>query len=158
MIDPSYLATLRSQMRAELVLTMMQLDPLVPGWWESRHALGAELGVTGFALGANLSALARKGLVAHAPLNGGSGTFVWWVKRSPIDMPDPALVPAYVVRNITRRLHERIPVNGITQWAAVRGISRSTMGDFLGGRVKKLRNRWELVSTPYDLEVEDVAA
>jgi hypothetical protein len=49
-------------------------------------------------------------------------------------------------------------VNGITQWAAVRGISRSTMGDFLGGRVKKLRNRWELVSTPYDLEAEDVAA
>lgn len=158
MIDPSYLATLRRQMRPSLVLTLVQLEPLVPGWWESRQALGDALGIGGVPVGAHLNALARRGLVAHKALVNGAGTFVWWVKRSPTDTPDPAMVPSYVVRNLTRRLNERIPVGGVTEWAAKRNIPRSTMWDFLLGHNHRLRDRWELVSSPYDLGPEDVAA
>ena len=157
MIDPSYLATLRSsQLRPELLLTMVQLAPMVPGWWEGHEQMAAELGLTPHTFSYHLKALSRKGLVAQKTFLNGAGTFVWWVKHSPTDTPDPLAVPAYVVRNIERREHVRIPVDGITEWAKRRGIPRTSMWAFLSGGRRVLRSRWELVSSPYD--VDEVAA
>jgi hypothetical protein len=153
MIDPAYLATLRSsQVRPELVLTLVQLDAIAPGWWDSHQTLAGELGLTTCTFSYNLNALARKGLVAHKTFLNGGGTFIWWVKRSQADTPDPAATPAYVVRDLSRRLHERIPVNGIREWAKRRGIHQKTLWHLLSGRQRTLRYRWELVSSPYDLE------
>ncbi len=159
MIEPSYLATLRSsQLRPELILTMVQLAPMVPDWWDSHQTIAAKLGLNTCTFGYNLNALAKKGLVGHKTFLNGAGTFIWWVKRSHHDLPDPALVPAYVLRDTSRRLHERIPVNGITEWSQRRGIPRKSVWALLNGPRRVLRDRWELVSTPYDLEAEDVAA
>jgi hypothetical protein len=158
MIHPSYLATLRCRMRAEILVTMIQLEQLTPGWWETSDLLAAELGLCKRTMHENLRVLSRAGLVAHFMQRRSSHTWLWWVKRSPDDSPDPAQIPVYVLRSLTSHRHDRIPVNAVHQWAETRGLCYETVRKFLAGDQRILRNRWQLISTPLDLEPEEVAA
>jgi hypothetical protein len=63
-----------------------------------------------------------------------------------------------VLRSLTSHRHDRIPVDGIRQWAETRGICHETVRKFLAGDHRVLRNRWQLISTPFDLDTEEVVA
>ncbi len=58
MIQPAYLAKLRYELRAELVITLVQLEQLVPGWWCSLSDLAEQLGTDRASLNRSLSKLA----------------------------------------------------------------------------------------------------
>jgi hypothetical protein len=96
----------------------------------------------------------QKGLVGASIHANSKGTWIYWVKRHADDKPDPALEPAYVIRDLKSRMRQRIPVDQRKAWARKWNIPYATLLHFLEGGTKTLRRRWELVGGPYDLEVE----
>jgi hypothetical protein len=150
-IDPAFLASLRHQHRAEMVLCLVQLEQIIPGWWQDLHQLATILGTDRSTLNRSLRTLERRGLIRRTSISNAGGTFIWWAKRSAVDMPDPNDEPAWIVRDIRQRSRERITVSSRYQWAAKHQLPRNTFRSFLAGHQKILRNRWELVSTPLDL-------
>jgi hypothetical protein len=150
LIDPAYLATIRRQYRCELVLTLIQLEQLCPGWWLSMIELAEQLGTNRGTLNHNISKLESLGLLKRASHGNGGGTWIWWVKRSPDDAPDPKAEPAWVVMDVTNRNRYRIPISDPHSWGRRRKIPRQTMRSFLGGHHLLMRGRWQLVQTPMD--------
>ena len=150
MIDPAYLATIRRQYRCELVLTLIQLEQLCPGWWLSMTELAEDLGTDRASLNRSISKLEALGLLKRASHGNGGGTWIWWVKTSPEDEPRPDAEPAWVVRDIRDRNRYRIPISDPYSWGKRRNIPRQTMRSFLAGGQLLMRGRWELVQTPMD--------
>lgn len=148
MITPDYLAALRSQHRAELVLVMVQLEQVIPGWWEDLEALAAQLGTDRSTLNRSIRKLERLELIRRTSYSNCGGTWIWWVKCSADDQPLPSAEPAWVARDVKRRLLERIPISSRWQWAAKHGIPRGTMSSWLYGYQRLLRERWEIVESP----------
>jgi hypothetical protein len=149
-MDPAYLATIRRQYRCELVLTLIQLEQLCPGWWLSMIELAEDLGTDRASLNRSISKLEALGLLRRASHGNGGGTWIWWVKTSPEDLPDPKAEPAWVVRDIRDRNRYRIPISDPYSWGQRRKIPRQTMRSFLAGGQLLMRGRWELVQTPMD--------
>ena len=148
MIAPEYLAALRRQYRSELVLALVQLEQVVPGWWLTIEELAQLLGTDRSTLNRSIRKLERLGLIRRASYSNCGGTWIWWVQRSATDQPAPDAEPAWVARDTKRRLLERIPISSRWQWAAKRGIPRGTMSGWLYGYQRLLRNRWEIVESP----------
>lgn len=150
MIDPAYLATIRRQYRCELVLTLIQLEQLCPGWWLSMIELAEDLGTDRASLNRSISKLESLGLLKRASHGNGGGTYIWWVKTGPEDLPRAEAEPAWVVRDIRDRNRYRIPISDPYSWARRRKIPRQTMRSFLAGHQLLMRGRWQLVATPMD--------
>lgn len=150
-IAPTFLAALRRQQRCEHTLLMVQLEQLVPCWWESLHDLAEQVGSERATLNKALLVLDRKSLIARASLPNVGGTWIWWVKRHPTDKPIPSLEPCWTVWDTKNRISERIPIAKRRQWAEQRNIPYQTMRGFLAGRQLKLAGRWTLQSTPLDI-------
>jgi DNA-binding HxlR family transcriptional regulator len=148
MIDPDYLAALRRQHRPEMVLLLVQLEQVAPGWWQDLETLAEQLGRDRSTLNRSLRKLERIGLIRRASYSNCGGTWIWWVQRSATDQPAPDAEPAWVAHDVKRRLTERIPISSRWQWAAKRDIPRGTMSSWLYGRMRLLRNRWEIVESP----------
>ena len=157
MIHPPYLAALRHRYRAELVLVLVQLDQVCPGWWGSIEELAEQLGTDRATLNRSLRKLERLEMVRRASNSNSGGTWLWWVKRSENDQPRPEDEPAWTVRHLSNRTLERIPMSQRWQWAAHRGVPRNTMRSFLTGGQTTLRGRWQLVATPYDRAADPAA-
>jgi len=149
-IDPAYLATIRRQYRCELVLTLIQVEQLCPGWWLSIIELAEQLGTDRASLNRSISKLESLGLLKRASHGNGGGTWIWWVKRSPDDAPHPKAEPAWVVMDVTNRNRYSIPISDPYSWGRRRGIPRQTMRSFLAGHQLLMRGRWQLVATPMD--------
>lgn len=154
MIDPTYLSFLRGTIRAEMLLTMVQLEQRCPGWWPSQADLAEDLGLCSDTLTRNIYRLMRKGLVGASTNVNAQGAWVYWVKRSADDRLDPNLAPAYVLRDRSRRLLERLPLDQCKDWARRHRIPWRTMLSFLGGHQKVLRRRWEVASGPHTQHLE----
>ncbi len=150
MIDPEFLAVLRHRHRCELVLTMVQLEQLAPGWWPTQSDLAEQLGVIRSQLNINLQELSRAGLVGKIARSNSGGTWIYWVKRSENDQPAEDAAPAWVVRDRLRHTSERIRVDKQKDWALRYGIPPATLRSFLAGHQKVMNNRWTLVRTPFD--------
>lgn len=150
MINPTYLAALRHRYRSELLLVMVQLEQVCPGWWSSLEELAEQLGTDRATLNRSISKLERLNMVRRASNSNSGGTWLWWVKRSEDDQPRPEDEPAWVVRHIGCKTLERIPMSQRWQWAERRGVPRNTMRSFLVGGQTVLRGRWKLVATPHD--------
>ena len=150
MIHPTYLATLRNQHRCELILTLVQLEQLAPGWWPSLTQLAEDLGTDRASLNRSLTKLQALGLLRRASMGNGGGTYIWWVKTSPEDAPPPDAEPAWVVRNIENRNTYRVPISDPYAFARRRDIPRGTMRSFLAGHQLLMRGKWELIATPID--------
>jgi DNA-binding HxlR family transcriptional regulator len=149
-IAPDYLAALRRQYRAEMVLVLVQLEQVVPGWWLTIEELAEQLGTDRSTLSRSIRKLERLGLIRRASYSNCGGTWIWWVQRSATDQPAPDAEPAWVARDVKRRLTERIPISSRWQWAAKHGIPRGTMSSWLYGYQRLLRDRWEIVESPHD--------
>lgn len=153
MIEPQFLASLRRRHRAELVLVMVQLEQLAPGWWLTLHDLAEQLGTDRATLNRSVRKLEDLGLLRRASISNNGGTWIWWVQRHESDAPRAEDEPAWVVRDLTRRRQtERVTISERWEWARRRGIPRQTMRSFLSGGQLKMRGRWELVSSPLDCE------
>ena len=150
MIDPGFLASLRRQHRSELVLVMVQLEQVCPGWWLTIEELAEQLGTDRSTLNRSIRKLEQLGLIRRASYSNCGGTWIWWVKCSGRDRPAPTAEPAWVVRDVKRRMTERVTVSGRWEWAVKHGIPRGTMSGWLYGYQRLLRDRWEIVSTPHD--------
>jgi len=149
-IEPEFLASLRRRHRAELVLVLVQLEQLAPGWWLTLAELADQLGTDRATLNRSVRKLEDLGLLRRASISNSGGTWIWWVQRSEADAPRPEDEPAWVLRDRHRQMHERVTISERWAWAERQGIPRPTMQSFLGGYQRVLRDRWELVATPLD--------
>jgi hypothetical protein len=151
-IEPAFLASLRRRHRAELVLVMVQLEQLAPGWWLTLHDLAEQLGTDRATLNRSIRKLEDLGLLRRASISNSGGTWIWWVQRTEGDQPRPEDEPAWMLRDLSRKRPVRIPISERWAWAQRQGIPRQTMRSFLAGHQRVLRERWELVATPMDCE------
>jgi hypothetical protein len=135
-----------------MVLVMVQLEQVCPGWWESLAVLADQLGTDRATLNRSLRHLEDRGLIRRYSISNHSGTWIWWVKRHAVDGPKPGDEPAWRLRSITGRRPERIPVSQRSTWARQHGIPLSTFCGFLYGRQKVLQGRWLLIGSPWDCE------
>lgn len=150
MIEPEFLAALRRRHRAELVLVLVQLEQLSPGWWVSLADLAEQLGTDRATLNRSVRKLEDLGLLRRSSISNTGGTWIWWVARHEGDAPLADAEPAWVLRDVRRRQVERVTITGRWVWARRHGIPRQTMRSFLSGGQLLLRERWELVGTPLD--------
>lgn len=158
MIHPEYLASLRKQHRAELVLVLVQMEQVTPGWWETLGELADELGTDRQTLNRALTKLEKLGLILRLSTGTNLGTWCWWVKRHRSDQPKTSLEPSWTLRDIQNETTERLLVRNRWQWAKERGIPRPTFQGFLEGRQRVLRQRWEIIGSPFDKLESDYAA
>lgn len=150
MIEPEFLATLRRRHRAELVLVMVQLEQLAPGWWLTLEQLADQLGTDRATLNRSIRKLEDLGLLRRASISNNGGTWIWWVQRDANHAPPRDGEPAWVVFDEVARRSVRIPVSNRWEWAQQHGIPRQTMRSFLSGGQMMMRDRWRLTATPLD--------
>ena len=156
MIEPAFLASIRTRERAELVLSMVQLEQIIPGWWQDFSALGDQLGISGHLINKTVIKLERKGLLRRCTYGNCGGTWIWWIARHHDDAPNPNDEPAWVLRDIIRRTTERVTISGRWEWAKRREIPRYTLSALLHGHQRTLYGRYEVVSSPLDLPVTEL--
>lgn len=155
MINPDFLSQLRRQHRSEMVLVMVQLEQVSPGYWPDLADLAEQLGTDRATLNRSMRKLEDLGLLRRASISNGGGTWVWWVARHRDDQPDAAAEPAWVVRDVrNQRQRHRITLTQRWEWARRHGIPRGTMRSFLMGYQLTMRDRWQLVATPIDQSLE----
>ena len=155
-IAPAYLATLRRQHRCELVLLLVQLDQLCPGWWADLAAMADQLGTDRATLNRALQKLERLGLLRRERISNTGGNWIWWVKRHADDQPRPADEPGWRLRDVQVGHTIKVPISQRWEWAAARGIPRGTMSGFLNGHRSTMHGRWRVVGSPWD--GDDLAA
>lgn len=141
-----------------MVLCLVQLEQITPGWWQDLGQLADLLGTDRATLNRSLSHLERRDLIRRTSHGNSGGTWVWWVKRSADDRPNPNREPAWIVRDMLLQRSERIPVSHRWRWPDRHGIPRATWRSFLCGHQKTLRGRWKLMATPIDLADDLIAA
>ena len=160
MIQPAYLAQLRRELRAELVITLVQIEQLVPGWWCSLTDLAEQLGTDRDSLNRNILKLAALGLLRRVSRGNSGGTWIWWVKRSADDKPNDLEAPRWRLRDQVGGRAQEIIVGQERAFASAKGIPFNTVRNFLAGHRPLLAKRWKLVSSPLQLadESEQLAA
>jgi hypothetical protein len=149
-IQPAFLAQLRQRCRAELVLVMVQLEQLFPGHWPDIADLADQLATDRATLNRSMRQLEDLGLLRRVSIGNGGGTWIWWVARHDGDQPPEDAEPAWVLRDLRGQRTQRVTVTHRWDWARRHGIPRGTMRSFLTGGQLLMRNRWQLVATPYD--------
>lgn len=150
MIEPEFLAALRRRHRAELVLVLVQLEQVAPGWWLTLTELADQLGTDRATLNRSIRKLEDLGLLRRTSISNCGGTWIWWVQRHEQHQPRPEEEPAWELRDLSRRRTERVTIAQRWEWGKQRGIPRQTMRSFLAGHQEVLRERWRLISTPLD--------
>lgn len=158
MIQAEFLAELRGRHRAELVLVMVQLEQLFPGYWSDLSDLAEQLCTDRATLNRSMRKLEDLTLLRRASISNGGGTWVWWVARHRDDQPEEGGEPAWVVRDCVTHRTQRIGLTQRWEWARRYGIPRQTMRSFLMGNQLVMRDRWRLISTPLDQTLEWQAA
>jgi len=154
MIEPDFLSYLRQHHRAEMVLAMVQLEQLMPGWWESIHDLAVQMGTDRATLNRSLSHLEKRGLIRYYSISNKRGTWIWWVKRHAVDAPKPEDEPGWNLSDSLSKRKTKIPISKRKAWAKAQEVPLPTLCGFLYGRQKVLKNRWQVMSSPFDLEIE----
>ena len=135
-----------------MVLLLVQLEQVCPGWWVDLSQLAEQLGTDRATLNRSLVQLERLDLIRRYSLSNGGGTWIWWVKRDEGDEPQPEAEPSWLIRDHQKQQSRRIPVSQRFEWARRHGIPLQTMRSFLAGNQRLLRGRWELRATPLDCE------
>lgn len=134
-----------------MVLCLVQLEQIAPGWWQDLGYLAQLLGTDRATLNRALSTLERRDLIRRTSHGNFGGTWIWWVKRFADDTPNPNDEPAWRLRDITTQHTIRVPVSQRWKWPDKHRIPRATFASFLAGNQKILRGRWRLMATPLDL-------
>jgi hypothetical protein len=158
MITPAYLATLRRQLRAELTMTLVQIEQLTPGWWPTITDLAEQLGTERATLNRSLSQLTSLRLLRRVTRGNGGGTWVWWVKRSADDQPSDIEAPRWVLKDVVCNRRLEIIVGHERSFAEAKRIPINTVRNFLAGHRPLLAKRWRLISSPLQIDDESETA
>lgn len=150
MIQPQFLAQLRQRYRAEMVLVLVQLEQLCPSHWPDLTDLASHLGTDRATLNRSVRKLEDLQLLRRTSISNGGGTWIWWVARHDGEQPPVDAEPAWLVRDLHRKIIRRVPITQRWDFARRHGIPRATMRSFLMGYQLVMRDRWELVATPHD--------
>ena len=145
--DPDYITWLRRQYRCQDVLNLIHLSSVGIGW----HLLG-DLGITfgshGKTVNLSMLRLRRHGLVEYVS-HGVGGSFIWWYKRHPQDVPNRARdFPRWVLRDIEQRTRLEVLVGDQLVWAERLQVHPGTLRNFLTGRTHTLLGRYVLADDP----------
>lgn len=136
-----------------MVLVMVQLEQVCPGWWEQLSDLAEQLGTDRATLNRSLRHLEDLGLIRRYSISNRSGTWIWWVKRHAVDGPRAKDEPAWRLRCRDTKTTIILPVSRRREWAKRKRIPMGTLCGFLYGRQELLRGRWRLVGSPWDVKV-----
>jgi hypothetical protein len=147
-IDPNFLAAERRLFYAQDLLTWVQLEQLAPQWWPEQEVMAQDLGCDRGTLCRSLGRLQKRGLI-RVFVCAKKGTWVWWVKRAEADRVDLQQAPHWLVRDVQRRVSERIVLGQERAWSTKREIPHSSVTSLLYGRIELLRGRWKLAATPW---------
>jgi hypothetical protein len=153
-IQSAFLAQLRRELRAELVILLVQIEQLVPNWWPTLTDLAEQLGTDRATLNRGLAQLERRGLLRRVTRSNCGGTWIWWVKRSADAQPDDTSAPRWILGEVTCGRRREIIVGQERAFAASYGLSHHTVRGFLAGHQPVLAKRWRLISSPLLLEAE----
>jgi len=137
-IEAEYLASLRRRHRAELVITLVQLEQLCPGWWADLSELADQLGTDRGSLNKSLTKLESLGLLKRSRISNTGGNW-----------PDDE--PGWRLRDEASDNVKLVSISKRWQWAANRGINKHTFSSFLNGGQRMLHGRWRIVSSPWDV-------
>lgn len=152
MIESTYLAQLRRNLRAEHCMTLVQIEQLVPNWWPTLTELAEQLGTERATLNRCLIKLEQRGLLRRNTRGNFGGTWIWWVKRTEDDQPDDSTAPRWVLRDLSSGGRRREILLGQERaFAEAHGLSIHTLRNFLAGFRPVLAKRWQLVSSPIQL-------
>ena len=149
MIEPDYLAFLREKCDTRDILFLVQLEQLVPGWWPNVGELAELLNVRPDTAAQALRRLKKQGLI-KVTAYGKGGSFIWWIKRSSKDKPDPRLAPSWKVKDITTGKVEDVFIHQRRMWAERNNLHYPSFRMFLYGYRKVMAGKYKLVSTPID--------
>lgn len=152
MIDPQFLASLRQQYRAEMILVMVQLEQLFPCWHSSITELSDQLGTERATLNRSLSQLRKLGLIQYYSIAKG-GCWIWWVKRHMDEIYDPKEEPGWDLRTTANHQTVRVHVSKRAEWAKSKKIPLATLNGFLLGYQTVLRKQWRVIRSPFDVEI-----
>lgn len=152
MIDPEFLAAQRRLFYAQDILTWVQLEQLAPAWWPNQIEMAEQLGIEPSTLSRALRRLEARDLSRRFCSKG--GTFIWWVRRSAADRPDPSKAPHWVLRDVT---HHAPPIKVFLgqerEWCERHEVPIYTLRSLLAGRMKNaLRGRWRVARHPWECE------
>jgi hypothetical protein len=150
MIDPTFLASLRQRHRAEMVLVLVQLEQVAPGWWLTLSELAEQLGTDRATLNRSLSKLDELNLLRYVSLSNCGGTWIWWVATHQGAAPNPKDEPGWMLRDIKQRVTQYVPISGRWRWADRHRINHNTLRSFLAGHQQTMAGRWQIVSSPMD--------
>ena len=149
MLCPDYLSFLRGKYNAQDLLLLVQLEQIVPGWWQNQKELAKQLGTEPHATAQALRRLKARGLV-EVVAYGKGGSFIWWVKKSARDRPVLSDAPSWVIKNIETGKKEEVFVHERRSWAERNGLNYDSFRLFLYGYRKVMAGKFQLVSTPID--------
>lgn len=155
MIEPTFLAQLRRTLRAEQLMTLVQIEQLVPHWWLTITDLAEQLGTERATLNRCLANLERRGLLRRVSRGNSGGTWIWWVKRSTDELPNDSNAPRWVLQDLNTRIRREIIVGQERAFADAQGLPLNTVRNFLGGFRPVLAKRWRLMSSPLQLAEQD---
>lgn len=149
MIEPDYLSFLRGKHNAQDILLLVQLEQIIPGWWQSQPELAKQLGLEPHSTGMALRRLHKRKLIEMTPYGKG-GTFIWWIKRSASDKPLLSQAPSWRVKDIKTGKIEDVFIHERRAWAERNNLNYNSFRVFLYGYRKIMAGRYKLISTPID--------
>jgi hypothetical protein len=148
-IDPEYLAFLRTKNNAQDVLLLVQLEQVVPNWWPSQPELARQLGLEPHSTSQTLRRLQKKKLIEMTTYGKG-GSFIWWVKKTAKDRPDRLQAPSWTIKNIETGEREIVLINQRKSWAERNKLNYGSFRLFLYGYRKVMAGKFQVISTPID--------
>lgn len=151
--DPTYITWLRERHGCFDVLNLLNLSAIGPGWYLLTDV--AERFATHRSnINTSMLRLRKQGLIDYLSYGAG-GTFIWWIKTSMDDAPNPGRdFPRWVLRDLSiddsKRNKVVVKVGDQTRFAQELQVHPGTMRNFLSGRYKRLLDRYELISNPFE--------
>lgn len=147
-MQPEFIAYLRRHQRAEVVLAAVQLSQVCPKRWTSLSALAQEFGFDRASTGRTIGRLQKLGLIQVSTITKRSQVWIWWVKQSPADKPDPADEPGWLIEDLELRDLQLVRISERYRWAELNEIPIRAFDNFLSGRQHTLYRRWRIARQP----------
>lgn len=151
--DPLYISWLRERYGCFDVLNLLNLSAIGPGWYLLTD-VAERFGTHRSNINTSMLRLRKHGLIDYLSYGAG-GTFIWWIKTGMEDKPNPSRdFPRWVLKDLSepdrKKNKVHILVGEQNRWAEELRVHPGTLRNFLSGRYKKLLDRYEVISSPFD--------
>lgn len=150
--DPDYITHLREQHGCFDVLNLLNLSAIGPGWYLLTD-IAERFATHRSNINTSMLRLRKRGLIDYVSYGAG-GTFLWFIKDSIDAKPDRQQYPHWLLRDLEsdtkRPARIRVNVGEVNDFAKRVQVHPGTARNFLSGRYKRLLDRYEVISSPFD--------